>query len=57
MFDLVSQLRKSKALDWLLHHVELVDDAGTSLDRELILGHNHDDDHDHDHDHDAAEEA
>jgi len=58
VFDLVAQLRKSKALDWLLHHLEIVDEAGQALDRELILGHNHDDDHDdHDHDHDHAEEA
>ena len=26
--ELVSQIRKSKALDWLLHHVEMVDPAG-----------------------------
>jgi trigger factor len=63
VFDLVSQLRKSKSLDWLLHHVELVDEAGQSLDRDLILGHDHDHDHDHDHEHhdhdhhDHAEEA
>lgn len=54
--DLVAQLRKSKALDWLLHNVELVDAAGNELDRDLVLGHDHDDhdhhDHDHDHDHD-----
>lgn len=56
VFDLVAQLRKSKALDWLLHHIEIVDEAGQALDRDLILGHTHDDD-DHDHDHDHAEEA
>lgn len=44
--DLVAQLLKSKALDWLLHNVEMVDPEGRPLDRELILG-----DHDHDHDH------
>lgn len=55
--ELVSQIRKSKALDWLLHHVEMVDPAGTPLDRDEILGHSHDadgghshDDHDHDDD-------
>ncbi|CAB4692481.1 MAG: trigger factor [Actinobacteria bacterium] len=60
VFDLVAQLRKSKALDWLLHHIEIVDDAGTPLDRELVLGHthDHDDDDDHDdHEHEHAEEA
>jgi len=60
VFDLVAQLRKSKALDWLLHHIEIVDDAGKPLDRELVLGHTHDhddhDDHD-DPDHEHAEEA
>ena len=41
--DLVAQIRKSKALDWLLHHVEMVDPDGHELDRDLILGHTHDD--------------
>ena len=62
--ELVAQMRKSKALDWLLHHVEMVDPDGNELDRDLVLGHSHDDDdarrdHDHDHedhDHDAGEE-
>ena len=31
--ELVAQIRKSKALDWLLHHVELVDPAGTARPR------------------------
>lgn len=58
VFDLVAQLRKSKALDWLLHHIDLVDESGQALDREAILGHDHSHDHDHDdHDHDHAEEA
>jgi len=55
--DLIAQIRKSKAMDWLLHHVEMVDHAGNQLDTDLIIGHTHDDhddhDHDHDHDHDA----
>ena len=41
--ELVAQIRKSKALDWLLHHVDLVDPDGHALDRDLILGHTHDD--------------
>ncbi len=56
--ELVSQIRKSKALDWLLHHVEMVDPDGNPLDRDEILGHSHDADggHDHDHaDHDHAD--
>ncbi|MCU0259391.1 MAG: trigger factor [Ilumatobacteraceae bacterium] len=51
--DLSAEIRKSKALDWLLHHVEMVDPDGNVLDRDLVLGHDHDHDHDHDdHDHD-----
>jgi trigger factor len=46
--ELMSQIRKSKAMDWLLHHVEMVDHEGDVLDRDLILGHTHDDDHDDD---------
>jgi trigger factor len=60
--DLKAQIRKTKALDWLLEHVELVDTTGAPVDRDLVLardhdhdhaGHDHDDDHSgHDHDHD-----
>ena len=50
--ELVAQIRKSKALDWLLHHVELVDPDGNALDRDVILGHTHDDDGGHEHDDD-----
>jgi trigger factor len=53
--ELMAQIRKSKAMDWLLHHVEMVDTAGGVVDRDLVLGHTHDDDHDdHDHDDDPA---
>jgi trigger factor len=64
--ELIAQLRKSKALDWLLHHVEMVDPDGNPIDRDLVLDHDHDhdhddhdhdhDDHDHDHDHDDTED-
>lgn len=50
--ELLAEIRKSKAMDWLLHHVEMVDHEGNVIDRELVLGHTHDDD-DHDHDHDG----
>jgi trigger factor len=50
--DIRAQIRKSKALDWLLHHVELVDSDGNPLDRDTVLGHDHGD-----HDDEAAEEA
>lgn len=49
--ELVAQMRKSKALDWLVHHVTYVDQNGTVLDTDLVLG-----DHDHDHDHDGSDE-
>lgn len=48
--DLAAQLRKTKALDWLLEHVEIVDPDGHAIDRTLLLGKT--DEHDHDgHDH------
>jgi trigger factor len=52
--ELVGQIRKSKALDWLVHHVDFVDDNGAPIDRDTLLGHSdHDHDHDdHDHEHD-----
>ena len=53
--DLVAQMRKSQALEWLLHNVTYVDQNGGVLDTDTVLGdHDHDhDDHDHDgHDHD-----
>lgn len=52
--DLIAQIRKSKAMDWLLHHVEMVDHEGKPIDSDLVIGHTHDDD-DHDHDHDEAD--
>jgi trigger factor len=57
--ELIAQIRKSKAMDWLLHHVEMVDHEGTPIDRDVVLGHTHDDhDHDHDeHDHEPGDEA
>jgi len=59
--DLAAQISKSKALDWLLHNVTMVDPDGKELDRETVLGHTHDHDedhnHEHDHDHDHAGEG
>ena len=52
--DLMASIRKSKALDWLLHHVEMVDGDGRTLDREFVLGHDHDHDEDDDIDEDAV---
>jgi trigger factor len=53
--ELAAQIRKSKAFDWLLHHIDFVDADGNPIDRDTLLGHTHDDDHDHDHDHGADE--
>ena len=57
--ELLAQIRKSKATDWLLHNVEMVDRLGQPIDRDLVLGHTHDEHgghiHDHDHDHDEHE--
>ena len=52
--DLIAQMTKSQALEWLLHNVAFVDQNGSVLDTETVLGeHDHDHDHDHDgHDHD-----
>ncbi len=59
-----SDVRRRKALDWLIEHVEIVDPDGAPIDRELIdvtgdfpgdAGHDHDHDHDHDHEHEDGE--
>ena len=59
--ELAAQIRKSKAFDWLLHHVAFVDDTGAAIDRDTLLGHTHDDDgghgDDHDHEPDTAAAA
>jgi trigger factor len=55
--SLRGEIRKSKAMEWLLHNVEIVDEDGTPIDRDLLLppdADEHDPDHDNDgHDHDA----
>ena len=60
---LKAEIRKAKALEWLLRHVEIVDTEGAAIDRDLLLPPEEDivvpgevdlgpDDHDHsDHDH------
>jgi trigger factor len=56
--DLIAQMRKSKALDWLLDHVEIVDPEGNPIDRALVIGKTDEHDHDHvghDHDHDHGD--
>jgi hypothetical protein len=36
--DLKAQIRKSKALDWLLHNVKYVDPDGTVIANDKVLG-------------------
>jgi trigger factor len=55
--ELSAQIRKSKALDWLVHHVEIVDPDGNPIDRDLVLGHSHGPDGEHVHDHDHHHES
>ncbi len=56
--ELQAQIRKSKAFDWLIHHVEFVDPSGEVIDRDTLLGHTHDEDGGHgDHDHDVEAAA
>lgn len=46
--DLKAQIAKSKAIDWLLHNSQFVDDKGNKIENDTILG-EHDHDHAHDH--------
>lgn len=58
LIDLSAEIAKSKALDWLIHRVEYVDDSGAILDRDMVIGHSEADhvaDHDHDHDDDQED--
>lgn len=60
--DLVWQMRKSQALDWLLHNVTYVDQNGQVMDVDDVLGpdqvRDHDDHSDDDYSHDqTAEDA
>jgi trigger factor len=52
--ELIAQIRKSKAIDWLLHHVEFVDPLGAPIDRDTLLGHD-DEDHEHEADPDHTD--
>lgn len=47
-----SDIEKRKALEWLLDHVEIVDENGDPVDRSLYEP----DDHDHDHDHEDGQD-
>lgn len=55
--DLISQIKKSRALDWLLHNAAYVDQHGAALDLDMVLGHSHDEDGGHSHDESAAADA
>jgi trigger factor len=45
--ELIAQIRKAKAFDFLVHHADYVDEEGGEIDRDTLIGHT---DHDHDHD-------
>ncbi len=51
--ELIAQITKAKAFDVLVHGATYVDENGTEIDRDLLIG---DHDHDHDHDHDAVDD-
>jgi len=54
LVELAAEIAKSKALDWLVHHVEYVDASGNALDSDTVVGHSEaDHQHDHDHEHDG----
>jgi trigger factor len=53
--ELLAQIKKNKALDWLVHNVNFVDEDGTAMDQDLVLGHTHDEDGNHVHDHSGDE--
>ena len=53
--ELIAQIKKNTALDWLVHNVNFVDEDGTAMDQDLVLGHTHDEDGDHVHDHSGDE--
>ncbi len=41
--DLTAQIRKSKALEWLMHNTDVVDTDGNPIDNDELLGHSMDD--------------
>ena len=54
-----SEIKKSKALEWVLEHVNIVDEDGSLVDRGALvfpsdLAGEHDHDHDHHNDHDET---
>lgn len=49
--ELIAQITKAKAFDILVHGATYVDENGTEIDRDLLIG-----DHDHDHDHDHGDD-
>ena len=54
--DLVAQIRKNRALDFVLEHALVVDESGAKVDNDLLLGKNEHEHHDHEHhDHDHEE--
>lgn len=50
-----ADITKRNAADWLLDHVEVVDEDGNAIDTEALEPEPHDHDHDHDHSHGEEE--
>ena len=46
--DLIAQIRKSKAFDFLVHHCEYVDEDGNAIDRDALIGDTREDDNESD---------
>jgi trigger factor len=59
--ELLAQIKKNKALDWLVHNVDFVDENGAALPRDLVLGDTGDGDgnqiEDNNHDEEGTDET
>jgi trigger factor len=59
--ELLAQIKKNKALDWLVHNVDFVDENGAALPRDLVLGDTRDGDgnqiEDNNHDEEGTDET
>ncbi len=56
--EFTAEVAKSRAMEWLMDNLPIVDEHGIPVDRELLKQNQADHDHDHhDHDHDHGDEA
>ncbi len=59
--EFIGEVTKVKAMNWVIDQVNVVDEQGVPVDREVLRTnqaeqHDHDHDHGHDHDHDHSED-